>query len=138
MQACAVYDRAAFCSAANSRSGPCGMLNVHPYSEQPSSVASLVTRVTLIFLTFAKTRHGKKVARPQKTKRRPTYPIKVRAVRRIASDSLSSQRQSPFMLQTTFDGFEDQTIHDVADGDNQNHDSDHLAHVVEVPPHHQH
>src|SRR6266536_2612507 len=46
-------------------------------------------------------------------------------------------RQSPLLLQTVLQGAENEAVHEVAEDDDQNHDGDHLAHVVEVAAHHQ-
>src|SRR6266550_2505489 len=50
---------------------------------------------------------------------------------------LRSRRQTPLLLQTSFDRPEDQPIDDVANRYDQNHDSDYLAHIVQVAAHHQ-
>ena len=61
-QVCAVYNRAALCSSANSTSDPWGIVKVQPHSEQPSSVTSLVRSVTVIFRTLLRRGSRKKVA----------------------------------------------------------------------------
>src|SRR3954463_10514702 len=50
---------------------------------------------------------------------------------------LGGRRQSPALLQTSFDCAEKYAIDQIAKRDDQNHDGDDLAHVVEVATHHQ-
>src|SRR5882672_11239280 len=50
---------------------------------------------------------------------------------------LGRRRQTPLVLQMALHGFENEAVYNVADGNDQNHDSDDSAHIVQVPSHHQ-
>src|SRR5215469_862169 len=52
-------------------------------------------------------------------------------------NSLRHRAQAPFVLQPALHRLKNQAIDDVADGNNQDHDGDHLAHVVQVASHHE-
>ena len=45
--------------------------------------------------------------------------------------------QPPLALQPPFDGLERQTIDQIPDRNNQNHHRNHLAHVIQIPAHHE-
>src|SRR5579872_1140469 len=51
--------------------------------------------------------------------------------------SLGRGRESPPALQSALDGLEHQAIDYVAERNNQNHDRDDCAHVIQVASHHQ-
>jgi hypothetical protein len=59
-----------------------------------------------------------------------------RKTRSVDSEGLRAGGQSPLILQMTLHPFEHDAIHHVADGDDQNHDGDHSAHIVQVASHH--
>src|SRR3954467_10088789 len=65
-------------------------------------------------------------------------------ITRELSENISLERpqlgrsQSPLILQMALHTLEDDTVDDVSQRDDQQHDSDHGAHAVKVAAHHQH
>src|ERR1700685_16565 len=47
-------------------------------------------------------------------------------------------RQTPLVLQVALHRLENEAVDDISDRDDQNHDGEHGAHVVEIAAHHQH
>jgi hypothetical protein len=55
----------------------------------------------------------------------------------LEPEDLSCGSQTPPLLQTAFDGLEDEPIHQIPECNDEDHYRDDLAHVIQIAPHHE-